>query len=236
MQLSNLLTELFSGQSHEISLWVIGLIFIGGIISSLSPCTLGILPIIMGYIGGYSENTTKKTVIQVLCFVLGLSLVLTTLGMVAAFTGKALGFHSNPVLSLVLASLIMVMGLSLLEIIEVPMPALIKQMPKNNNNNLILYPIVLGGTFALASTPCSTPILAGIMAYASLKANFMFGGILLFFYALGQSVILVFAGLFTSVFKKVSAIKTFSGYFNKFSGVILILAAVFLYLKIFGVV
>jgi len=236
MQLNNLLTQLTSGQTHGFSLWIIGLIFVGGIISSLSPCTLGILPVIMGYIGGYSENTTKKTVVQVLCFVFGLCIVLTTLGMIAAFTGQALGFHSNPILALLLASLILVMGLSLLEIIEIPIPAIIKQMPKNKNNNLILYPIVLGGTFALASTPCSTPILAGIMAYASLKANLIFGGILLFVYALGQSVILIFAGLFTSVFKKVSAIKTFSAYFNKFSGAVLILAAVFLYLKIFAIV
>lgn len=234
--MNSILTNLFSGHLHHFSPWIIVLIFIGGIVSSLSPCTLGILPVIMGYIGGYSENTTKRTIIQVLCFVFGLSVVLTTLGMIAAVTGKALGFHVNPVFGLVLSSLILIMGLSLLEIIEVPMPALIKQMPKNSNNNLILYPIVLGGTFALASTPCSTPILAGIMAYASFKSNLLFGGMLLFSYALGQSVILVFAGLFTSMFKKVSAVKTFSGYFNKFSGVILIAAALFLYLKIFGVV
>jgi len=234
--MNDLLTNVFSGQLHHFSPWIIVLIFIGGIVSSLSPCTLGILPVIMGYVGGYSENTTKKTVIQVLCFVFGLSLVLTTLGMIAAFTGQALGFHSSPVFGLILSSLILIMGLSLLEIIEVPMPTIIKQMPKNNNNNLILYPIVLGGTFALASTPCSTPILAGIMAYASLKSNLMLGGLLLFCYALGQSVILIFAGLFTSVFKKAGVLKTFSHHFNKFSGTILIAASIFLYLKIFGVV
>jgi len=234
--MNNLLTDVLSGQLHQFSLWIIVLIFFGGVISSLSPCTLGILPVIMGYIGGYSENTTKKTIIQVLCFVFGLSIVLTTLGMIAAFTGQALGFHSSPVFGLVLSSLILLMGLSLLEVIEVPMPTIIKQMPKNSNNNMILYPILLGGTFAIASTPCSTPILAGIMAYASLKANLMLGGVLLFCYALGQSVILVFAGLFTSLFKKFSAVKTVSGYFNKFSGIVLILAAAFLYLKIFGVV
>jgi len=234
--MNNLLTDVLSGQLHQFSLWIIVLIFFGGVISSLSPCTLGILPVIMGYIGGYSENTTKKTIIQVLCFVFGLSIVLTTLGMIAAFTGQALGFHSSPVFGLVLSSLILLMGLSLLEVIEVPMPTIIKQMPKNSNNNMILYPILLGGTFAIASTPCSTPILAGIMAYASLKANLMLVGVLLFCYALGQSVILVFAGLFTSLFKKFSAVKTVSGYFNKFSGIVLILAAAFLYLKIFGVV
>ncbi len=234
--MNELLTSVFSGQLNQFSPWIIVLIFLGGVVSSLSPCTLGILPVIMGYIGGYSENTTKRTVIQVLCFVFGLSTVLTTLGLVAAATGQALGFHANPVVGLLLSSLILVMGLCLLEIIEVPMPTIIKQMPKNSNNNLILYPIILGGTFALASTPCSTPILAGIMAYASFKANLLFGGILLFCYALGQSVILVFAGLFTSMFKKAGAIKAFSHYFNKFSGVILIAASIFLYLKIFGVV
>lgn len=234
--MNNLLAHVFSGNMHQISPFIVILIFFGGIISSLSPCTLGILPVIMGYIGGYSENTTKRTIIQVLCFVFGLSAVLTTLGMIAAFTGKALGFQSNPIFALVLSSLILIMGLNLLEVIEIPMPAIIKQMPKNSNNNLILYPIVLGGTFALASTPCSTPILAGIMAYASMKANLLFGGVLLFCYALGQSVILIFAGLFTSMFKKAGAIKSFSHHFNKFSGAILIIAAVFLYLKIFGVV
>jgi len=234
--MNNLLTDVLSGQLHQMSLWIMVLVFFGGVISSLSPCTLGILPVIMGYVGGYSENTTKRTVIQVLCFVFGLSVVLTSLGMIAAFTGKALGFHASPIFGLVLSSLILVMGLSLLEIIEIPMPTIIKQMPKNNNNNLILYPIVLGGTFALASTPCSTPILAGIMAYASLKSNLMLGGLLLFCYALGQSVILIFAGLFTSVFKKAGVLKTFSQHFNKFSGTILIAASIFLYLKIFGVV
>ena len=229
------MTDVLTGQLSTFSPLIIALVFIGGIVSSLSPCTLGILPVIMGYIGGYSENTTKRTVVQVLCFVLGLSIVLTSLGMVAAYTGKALGFHSSPIFALLLSSLILVMGLSLLEVIEVPMPTLVKQMP-NKNNNLILYPIVLGGTFAIASTPCSTPILAGIMAYASLKANLLLGGVLLFTYALGQSVILVFAGLFTSLFKKFNAVKSMSLHFNKFSGVILILAAMFIYLKVFGVV
>ena len=233
--MSSLLTDVFTGQLSQFSPLIIVLVFIGGIVSSLSPCTLGILPVIMGYIGGYSENTTKKTVIQVLCFVFGLSVVLTSLGMVAAYTGQALGFHSNPIFILALASLILVMGLSLLEVIEVPMPAIVKQMP-NKNNNLILYPIILGGTFAIASTPCSTPILAGIMAYASLKANLLLGGILLFTYAIGQSVILIFAGLFTSLFKKFNAVKSMSIHFNKFSGVVLILASLFIYLKVFGVV
>ncbi|OGI04179.1 MAG: hypothetical protein A2Y25_08705 [Candidatus Melainabacteria bacterium GWF2_37_15] len=221
---------------NQFSVWIFPAVFAGGIISSISPCTLGILPIIVGYIGGYAENTTKKTVIQLIFFIMGLSIVLTVLGIVAAFTGQALGFHTNPFLGIALASVILVMGLTLLEVIEIPMPVIISQMPKNKNNNLVLYPIMLGGAFALASTPCATPILAGIMAYASLKANLMQGALMLFFYALGQSVIILFVGLFASFFKKLSVIRSYSHLVNKFSGVILIIASVFLYLKIFELI
>jgi cytochrome c-type biogenesis protein len=233
--MENLINQIFTENAGQISLWAMLAVFGGGIISSVSPCTLGILPIVIGYIGGYSENTTKRTVIQMIFFVLGLSLVLTTLGVIAALTGKALGFQTNPYLGIALASAILVMGLTLLEVVEIPMPVFIKQMPKNNNNNMILYPLVLGGTFALASTPCATPILAGIMAYASLKANIAAGGLLLFLYALGQSVIILFAGLFTSIFKKVSVIRNYAGAVNKFSGGTLIIAALLIYLKIFGI-
>lgn len=234
--MESIINQVFTDQAGQISLWILFAVFAGGIISSVSPCTLGILPIVIGYIGGYSENTTKKTAIQLVFFVLGISIVLTTLGVIAAFTGKTLGFHSNPYLGLILASLILVMGLTLLEIIEVPMPVIIKQMPQNKNNNLVLYPLLLGGAFALASTPCATPILAGIMAYASLKANITAGAVMLFLYALGQSVIILFAGLFTSLFKKVSMVKNFTGTINKFSGVILIFASLLIFLKIFGII
>ncbi len=234
--MESIINQIFTEQAGQVSLWILLAVFAGGIISSISPCTLGILPLVIGYIGGYSESTTKKTAIQLVFFILGISLVLTTLGIIAAFTGKTLGFHSNPYLGLVLASLILVMGLTLLEIIEVPMPVVVKQMPQNRNNNLFLYPLLLGGAFALASTPCATPILAGIMAYASLKANITEGAILLFLYALGQSVIILFAGLFTSVFKKISVVKNYTGAVNKFSGVILIFAAFVIYIKIFGII
>ncbi len=221
---------------NQFSFWIFPAVFAGGVISSISPCTLGILPIVIGYIGGYSDNTTKKTVIQLLFFILGLSMVLTTLGIIAAFTGKTLGFHTNPYLGLILSSLILVMGLTLLEVIEVPMPVLISQMPQNKSNNVFLYPVLLGGAFAIASTPCATPILAGIMAYASFKANLVQGGILLFLYALGQSLIILFVGLFASLFKKMTYIRNYSYLINKFSGVVLILASAFLYLKIFELI
>jgi len=225
-----------SEHTQVFSAWVMLLVFIGGVFSSLSPCTIGMLPLVMGYAIGKTHHATRKTIGQVICFVLGLCFVLTILGIIAAGAGKVLGFYSNPSFGLILSSLIMVMGLDLLEIIQIPIPSIIKKMPENHGTHIFLYPFILGGAFALASTPCSTPVLAGIMAYASLKANLFYGGILLFCYALGQSFILVIAGLFSSLFRKISIIKTYSAFLNKISGTILILTAVYLYLKIFEII
>ena len=41
-------------------LWAILIAFAGGVISSVSPCVLSVLPIMVGYIGGYSEDKTSK--------------------------------------------------------------------------------------------------------------------------------------------------------------------------------
>ncbi len=233
--MENIITQVFANNT-EISIWIFIAIFIGGVISSLSPCTIGIIPVVIGCIVGSSEKNTKKTFFQIFFFVLGLSAVLTILGIIAAFTGKTLGFHSNPFYGLILASLIMVMGLVLLEIIEIPIPVVIKQLPQNKNNNIILFPFILGGAFSLASTPCSTPILAGIMAYSSLKSNIIAGGIMLFLYALGQSTIIFIAGLFASFFKKMLLLRNYSAPINKFSGIILIFASLLIYLKIFAII
>lgn len=232
--MDNIISQIFTNHlATDLSVWIFLLAFLGGIVSAFSPCTFGFLPVIVGYVSGTKEQKDNKKVIQILFFVLGLSLVMSTVGVICAASGKVLGSQSNPVLALLMASFILVMGLSLLEILDIPMPNLVKQMPTNKNNDLILYPMLIGGAFAFASSPCSTPILAGIMAYTSLKANLMTGGLLLFLFSLGQGSVLVIAGLFTSLFKKMFKFREYSAYFMKASGVILILASFIIYSKVF---
>lgn len=214
---------------------ILAICFAAGIITSLSPCSLGLLPIVVGYVGGYSDKKdNKRSLIQILFFILGLSIVLTTIGVTCAATGKVFGAsQSGPIWSLLIASFILVMGLNLLEILTIPMPVIVKQMPTNKSNNLILYPLIIGGAFAFAASPCSTPVLAAIMAYSSLKANLAFGAVMLFLFSLGQGVILLIASLFTTTFKKMSKFHAVSEGLMKFSGVLLILSAFLIYAKVF---
>ena len=236
--MENFFSQLSGGEINFATAgWIIYLLsFLGGVITSVSPCSIGLLPVIVSFVIGKREETEVnhlRSVIQIFFFMLGLALTLTAVGVFCALTGKIFGSQAGPYWGLIMAGLIMIFGLHMLEIIEIPIPVIVKTLPQNKNNNLILYPMLIGGMFAFATTPCSTPILAGILAYASIKANILNAAILLFLFSIGQGMILVIAGLFTSLFKQLLKLNKISGILLKISGVILVLTSLFIYAKIF---
>ena len=227
------LTNLFSSQTSLLILF--GASFLGGLISSVSPCSLSMLPLIIGYIGGYSEEKPLKTLVQMIFFVIGASIVFSVIGIICAITGKI--FIGNPYFALIVSSIILIMGLNILGVLDFQLPVLIKEIPKNNLNNEFLYPMLLGAVFALIGTPCSTPILASIMAFATMGAKLSYAVIMLFLFSLGQGLILILAGFITSKLKN-SGEKFYkvSELILKFSGILLIIVSAYIYYKVFSAV
>ncbi len=224
--------ELFTNNGNIALLFWLS--FLGGVVASISPCSLAMIPLIVGYIGGYSnESSGKKTFLQMLFFVFGTAVVFSIIGIICALTGKVFVSFAGGYFGLVLASLVLVMGLKLVGILDFDMPVIIKEMPRNEGTNTFLYPVILGAVFALAGTPCSTPILAAIMAFASLSASMAQSVVMLFLFALGQGIILIFAGVLTSKLKNWKGFYKFSDWLLKISGILLILAALYIFYKIF---
>lgn len=208
--------------------------FFAGIIASLSPCSLGILPLIVGYVGGYSKTDNKRLFIQMLFFSLGLSSVLSIIGIICAITGRAFTLIASPVLILIFASIIVILGLNLLGVIEIHFPAIIKKMPQNKNNSIVIFPFLIGAFFALAASPCASPILASIMAFAAVSANIIFSILLLFSFAIGQCVIVILFAMFTQTVKHSGKIAKYSNILIKASGLLLIIAGIFIWYMIFS--
>ena len=229
----NNLIQIFSTGA---SAWylMLGAAFLGGVIASISPCSLAMLPLIIGYVGGYSKETPLRTFVQLCSFIFGTAIVFTAIGIICAVTGSVFASALGGYFTLLMASLLLVMGLKLLDILDFDMPVIVKSMPTNTGSSLILYPVLLGITFALAGTPCSTPILAGIMAFAAMGKNMMFAVLLLFMFAIGQGVILIIAGCCTSSIKNLKSIAAFTEYLLKFSGLLLVLVSLYLYWKVFA--
>ena len=228
-----LFTESAMATGH-FNIILLGVSFLGGLLASVSPCSLAMLPIIVGYIGGYSKERPLRIFIQMLFFVFGTSLVFATIGVICAVTGKVFISFAPNYFILILSSLLMVMGLNVMGVLNFNIPVIIKQIPQGSSHHMFLYPILLGAIFALAGTPCSTPILAGIMTFASLSTNIALAVLMLFLFSLGQGLILIIAGVFTSTLKGFKNFSHVSEVLLKISGVLLVLSSIYIFYKIFA--
>ena len=226
------LADIFANTNSVIILYIIS--FIGGVIASVSPCSISMLPIIIGYIGGYSDAKPSKTFVQMLFFIIGSAIVFSVIGLICAVTGKVFVAFAGGYFGLIMASIIMIMGLRIVGFLDFDVPVFIKEMPKNEGTENFLYPIILGGVVALAGTPCSTPILASIMAFASLSSSFVQSIVMLFLFSLGEGLILLFAGVLTSKIKSMNNFYKFSDGLLKFSGFLLIITSIYIFYKIFN--
>ena len=232
----NSLAELFSSGQAGLQIWIFmfATSFIGGIIASISPCSIAMLPLIIGYVGGCSKETPFRTFIQLICFILGTSIVFTIIGIFCAITGNVFASVFGGYFTLIMASLLLVVGLKITNILDFEIPVIIKSIPQNNTSSLVVYPILLGIAFALAGTPCSTPILAGILVFAAMGKSLIAAIIMLFLFALGQGIILIAAGLFTSGIKNIKKFACYTDLLMKISGWLFILVSIYLYYKVFA--
>ena len=201
-------------------------VFIGGLISAASPCVLAAIPLIIGYVGGYSEGNKKKAALFSLVFVLGLSITFTLLGAAASVMGQFLGFMGRW-LHLGLAVIAIVMGLQLMGLISIPLPF---QKAKAVKAKGLLGAFLLGMLTGTVSSPCATPVLAVILAYVSTQGDMVYGGSLLFVYALGHCALIFISGLSVGLTESIissSGAKNFSLYARKFSGTLLVIVGIY---------
>lgn len=208
--------------------------FLGGVLASVSPCSLAMLPLIIGYVGGCSKETPIRTFVQLSCFISGTAVVFSVIGIICAITGSVFASFLGGYFTLIMASLLLIIGLKITGMLNFEFPVIIKSLPKNNTNSLVLYPILLGIMFALAGTPCSTPILGGIMVFAAMGKNLLVAIIMLFLFAIGQGIILIIAGLFTSTLKNIKQFSQNTDILVKISGWLIVLVSIYLFYKVYS--
>lgn len=208
--------------------------FLSGIISSITPCTLAILPLIIAYSGVDEEKDTKKTTLKIFCLVAGLAFTMTVFGILSALAGKIFMLNGAKYWTLFAGSLLVVFGLNILNVIQIDYVTFIKKMPKKFGNKYV-FAFLIGIFFALSSTPCATPFLAGILTYASITKKIPLSALMLFLFALGQGVILVLASIFTTFIKKIQKLDKLFNFILKISGALLIISGVFLWWEVFAI-
>lgn len=218
--------SLVSTQLTHLTPVSIGVIFLAGLLTSLTPCMLSMLPITIGYIGGYEAENRLQAATQSTWFALGLATTLAGLGVLAAGLGQIYG-QIGFGLPIVVSLLAILMGLNLLEILPLRLPSYNGMDWLSNDIPPGVKSYLMGLTFGLVASPCSTPVLASLLAWVSTTHDPLLGSALLLAYTAGYVAPLILAGTFTASIKKLLELRRWSGWITPTSGALLIGFGVF---------
>ena len=225
-ELQKFAENLVSTQLTHLNIVSFGVIFLAGLLTSVTPCMLSMLPITIGYIGGYQAKSRFQGLLQSTWFSLGLATTLAGLGVIAASLGKVYG-QIGVGLPIAVSLIAIVMGLNLLEILPLRFPSLGATDWITEDLPPAVRSYLLGLTFGLIASPCSTPVLAVLLAWVASTQNLYLGGVLLLTYTAGYVTPLILAGTFTASLKKLLALRQWSSWVNSASGALLLAFGVY---------
>ncbi len=203
--------------------------FIWGVISViLSPCHLASIPLIIGYIAGFTEDKKIKNAFWYsLLFVIGLFLSIAAIGIITSLLGRMLGDIGSWG-KYIIGAILLFIGLHLLDFIPINIPGLLKLRTSKKGS---LGAFLLGLSYGIISGPCTFGFIAPLLTMVAIQKTLMRGIILIVIFAIGHCIPILIGGCATSFVKNItgSANLQKSGIvFKKIAGVIFIIIAVYI--------
>lgn len=230
-------TQQFS-QPTTNPLLLIGLAFVGGLIASVSPCILSMLPVNLSYIGTREITSRRDALVKASAFVLGVVTVLSLLGLFSSFAGFVL-VKFRGYFHLLVGAVILLMGLTLAGIVKISLPhhrwltsnltspTSAKFSWANLVRSLLVGPYSVGLTFALVSSPCTSPIMVSVLTAAAATGSQIQSTLTMVSYALGYTAIIFLASLFTGLAKQTRSLLAHSEAIVRVASILLLLVGSF---------
>jgi len=165
--------------------------FSSGLVSSFSPCILGMLPVNLSYIGAAGLRSRRAAVLAASMFVLGVVVVNATLGLVSSLF-FAVFVQDRAYVNITVGLITVTMGLWMAGLIHLRLPSATR-VPAGSG------PFAVGVVFALVASPCASPILIAVLSAAAKGGSLFQSTVSMVLYALGYTAILFVASLSAGV-------------------------------------
>jgi cytochrome c-type biogenesis protein len=205
------------GESQSLNHPLFTLLFAlgGGLLASISPCILALLPVNLSYIGTLDVKSRREAFFNASGFVLGVVTVLSVFGLFSS-VAAAVMVDWRGYINLGIGSVIILMGLSIGGIFHLPLPQTQFNIPFAGTYGV-------GLTFALISSPCASPVLFAVLAAAAATGSPVWSTLTMVAYALGYTAVIFAASLFTGLIKVSRQILTKSESIMRWGGIALVL-------------
>ena len=220
----------------------IGLAFIAGLASFLSPCVFSLVPVYIGYLSGrsvasYQESESSnrlQTFIHGLFFVLGFSLIFILLGLAISALGGFL-YNIRDLLAKLGGIIVILFGLHMTGLLKIPFLNYdLRPRSKTERNRSYLSSFLMGIFFSAGWSPCVGPVLGAILMLALNEGSVLSGLWLLSAYSAGMAIPFLAAAAATGwVTHLLRDFRSVMYYIEIIMGVLLILVGVLLFLGIF---
>lgn len=182
------------------SLLALLLIFVGGILTSFTPCVYPIIPITVSYIGSRAEGKKLRGFVLSVFFVLGLSLMYSALGVIAALTGGVFGgLTQHPAVYAVMIAIFLAMGASMMGAFDLQLPASWQGKLQSGQRRGLIGAVLMGMAAGLIATPCVGPVLVALLSWVAKTGSVVVGFGLLFTFSLGLGLLFIVIGTFAGV-------------------------------------
>ncbi len=189
------LTEESPFASHHF-LWLIILVFAGGLALNLTPCVYPLIPVTISFFG--SQRGKGNVVVMALLYVAGMALMYSVLGTAAALSGSLFGsLMTNPVVLILLALLMVGLSLSMFGVYEFRLPYKLTQIGGGSRAGY-LGSLVMGLTMGIVAAPCIGPFVISLLTYVAASGNPFIGFILFFSMSVGLGLPYIFLAVFSA--------------------------------------
>lgn len=192
------------------------LALLAGMITSVLPCSLSSIPLIIAAVGGTENRSPKRSFFLSLLYGIGLAITYTLLGAIAAQLGGSF-IHGNRIFFFVIGVLMILMSFQTMGLFTlIPSSYLTGRSRKRGAIGAVIAGI-LGGLFA---SPCSTPVLVVLLSLVAGQGNLLYGILLLFFYSLGSMALVLVIGTSMGVVGKMKQSPKYAA-FNRIVSIVL---------------
>jgi thiol:disulfide interchange protein DsbD len=183
------------GLAAGVSAGTFVVLFVGGVLTSLTPCVYPLIPITVGIFGARQAEHRSRSVALSATYVGGIAAMYSVLGLFAALSGKAFGtVLSSPVIVILLALFLVALAASMFGAFEIALPSALQQKLSGVKGTGFAGAFAMGLVAGIIAAPCTGPVLAGVLAYVATQRNAVLGFWMLFTYAIGMGLLFFVLG------------------------------------------